>query len=119
MEEFKSTHDLKFESRPWKLGVELSKLIPGSDKIMEFKVGTCNGQWFTDDNRNCFVILSIINHSPGNGHTDDIFEWFENSCKSYKYDLVVEKLMNQKFKMKLLSNGFEEFQKDSVIKRFT
>lgn len=101
----KTKHNLDFEACPW----------PRNEAIMLFRIGTCEGQWMATDNAYC--IISVINNVPGNGHLDDVFEWFENSCKRDKKALIVMELMNDRFKKHLLlKRGFSDMGKDNVIK---
>lgn len=103
----KTTHSLSFEVAPW------PRMPEGP--ILLFRVGTCEGQWMTTDEAYC--IISIINNDPGNGHLDDVFEWFEASCKRDKKALIVMELMNDVFKKHLLEKrGFTDMGKDNVIK---
>ena len=66
-----------------------------------FRVGTCSGQW--GSTRDSYFILSVINDKPGNGHLDDVFEWFEFSCKRDNKNLLVLECMNESFYLHLLS----------------
>lgn len=86
--DFKTTHNLLFE---------VAESIFG----LLFKVGTCSGQWGSTSDS--YYILSIINHDPGNGHLNDVFEWFEFSCKRDKKNLLVLECFNKEFYDHLLS----------------
>jgi hypothetical protein len=91
----KTTHNLLFEACDW----------PRDKNIKLFRVGTCHGQWYSEEL--CYVILTVINNSPGNGHLQDVFEWFENSCKRDKKLLKVAEVMNQRFRKHLIEKrGF-------------
>ena len=86
-------HKLDFLSRQW------------SDEWNIFKIGTCGGQWSATED--AYIILSFINDEPGNGHLNDVFEWFEHSCKRDKKNLIVMEVMNEGFYMHLLTKrGF-------------
>lgn len=85
------SHQLDFESCPW----------PRNPKIQMFRVGTCHGQWGSTED--CYYILTVINDNPGNGHINDVFEWFEASCKRDKKNLIVLQIFNDEFKIHLLS----------------
>lgn len=103
--EFKTTHNLEFEAAPWR----------EHPLIILFRVGTCHGQWFSTDDAYC--IISIMNETPGNGHLEDVFEWFVNSCKRDKKALIVMELMNNRFKEHLIKKrGFHDMGNDHVIK---
>lgn len=82
----KTTHNLLFESAPW----------PRKPAIQVFRVGTCHGQWFCTEFAYC--IMSVMNESSGNGHLEDVFEWFEHSCKRDKKALMILEFFNDRFK---------------------
>lgn len=105
--EFKSTNGLDFLCAPW---------IAGSG-FVAFKIGTCHGLYGSDEKN--FQILSIINDSPGNGHLQDVFDWFENSCKRDKKGLMIMEVWNPFLKKHLLEKrGFEEVTTDYLLKSF-
>lgn len=81
-----TAHKLPFEACEW----------PRDPNVMCFRVGTCEGQWFCTDLAYC--ILTVMNSKPGNGHLEDVFQWFEFSCKRDKKALMVLELMNDRFK---------------------
>lgn len=93
--EIKTTHNLNFEMAPSIYG----------DMNAMFKVGTCEGLFgCTADS---YYILAITNKFPGNGHLNDVFEWFEHSAKRDKKNLLVLECMNDLFYKHLLSKrGF-------------
>jgi hypothetical protein len=104
---FETTHKLPFETRQWR----------SDPVIQEFRIGTCNGQWFTTSTSYC--LLSVINNEPGNGHLDDVFQWFENSCRRDNRPLIVLEVINERFRRHLLiKRGFERLTDDHVIKFF-
>src|SRR5688572_27363722 len=97
MNALKTKHNLDFLVADW----------PRNKAIKLFKVGTMEGQWFSTED--VYVILSFMNNEPGNGHLDDVFEWFEFSCKRDKKPLMILELMNDRFKKHLIEKrGFEE-----------
>lgn len=97
MKEFKSSHNLPFESCPWSR----------NPAYQCFRVGTCEGQWFCSDAANAYCILTIINNQPGNGHLEDVFEYFIRSCKRDRKSLMVLEIMNGRFKKHLIEKrGF-------------
>ncbi len=109
---FKSTHNLPFE-------VAESKPIFKSFGYKNFRVGTCEGLW--GDTGDSFFILSVINSQEGNGHFQDVLEWFEYSCKNYGKNLLVIECMNEKLYERLIkNNGFKPLDKnkENVIKVF-
>jgi hypothetical protein len=101
---FKSTHNLLFEA------AESPYAILDSDHQM-FRIGTCEGQWgYTTDS---YYILSVTNKEQGNGHLDDVFEWFENSAKRDGRNLLVLECLNNKFYQHLLNKrGFKPLDKE-------
>lgn len=103
---FKSTHNLIFEVAPH-----------FSEDTFNFRVGTCTGVYsFNADN---YIIIWIGNTENGNGHLQDVFDWFENSCKRDKKNLMVVELMNKRFMRHLIEKrGFVAIDDNNVIKKF-
>jgi len=102
--EFKSTHDLPFEIAPH-----------FEEGFLNYRVGTCTGVYCW--NEKCYMILAIGNDKEGNGHLQDVFDWFENSCKLDKKNLMVLEIMNDRFKKHLLEKrGFIPCGEKNVIK---
>jgi len=111
MREFKSTHNLEFLSAHWNNPLN-------TDGWQVFKIGTCGGQWRSSW-PNCYEILTIINDNPGNGHLDDVLEWFEYSCKRDKYSLKILEVWNKGFAKHLIEKrGFTKEKGDNLIKIF-
>jgi len=111
MNQLTTTHKLDFESG--------QATNPFGELEHRFRIGTCTGQWgvVTDG----YFILSVINSEPGNGHLDDVFEWFEHSCKRDNRNLFVLEIFNEKFYLHLLSKrGFKPLDTDgdNVVKIF-
>ena len=107
--EFKSKHNLPFLVANWNecpLTTELN--------LRKFKVGTCEGLWGSDDIT--YYILSIINTERGNGHLQDVFDWFESSCKRDKKNLIVLEIWNERFKKHLIEKRNFSSYKDDAIK---
>jgi hypothetical protein len=109
---FKSTHDLVFEVAPY-------KSIAEADFIQLYRVGTCEGQWF--DSNFAYHILSIRNTCPGNGHLDDVFEWFEQSCRRDCKAFMIMDFFNERFKIHcIMKRGFAPVpNSDHVVKIFS
>ena len=85
---FKSSHNLAFETAHWN--------SPFNDEgIQMFRVGTIEGLWRSTDKS--YDIIAILNKDPGNGHLNDLFEWFEQSCKRDKKYLRVLEIMSDEF----------------------
>jgi hypothetical protein len=91
---FKSTNNLPFEMATY--------ITPD---FTAFRVGTCHGLFGFDGKS--YAILAVQNENQGNGHLNDVFEWFENSCKRDKKNLMVLELWNDDFKKHLINKrGF-------------
>lgn len=106
-------HKLLFEVAPSPYN------LPGGVEHALYRVGTCHGQWgFTQDS---FFILSVMNEQPGNGHFNDVLQWFENSCKRENKNLLILDCMNKDFYIHLLNKrGFTKLDKEerNLIKIF-
>ncbi|MEK6884973.1 MAG: hypothetical protein AABY22_35405 [Nanoarchaeota archaeon] len=106
---FITTHNLDFEAP------ESPYSFLFGDETKLFRIGTCTGQWGC--NKNGYYILSVINDEPGNGHLNDVFEWFEFSSKRDNKNLLVLECMNNRFYNHLISKrGFNPIDKNNVIK---
>lgn len=106
----KSTHSLAFEVAE----DPISELL--GNNFLKFRVGTCGGLYRATDKS--YDILAISNESPGNGHLNDVFEWFENSCKRDRKKLRVLEVWNENFKTHLLTKrGFKLESKDNLVKK--
>lgn len=114
IEEFKSTHNLNFLSRPWGLGLIISPEIG----MNEFKIGDIHGLYRFDNKNKYLIINSVINDNPGNGHFSDLIEWFEYSSKIHKYDLVFEEIFSVKLTNILYHYKFEKLDNRRMIKRY-
>lgn len=102
--EFKSTHSIAFEVAP--------HFMPD---FLYFRVGTIDGIYCWSEKS--YMILAITNEKKGNGHLQDVFDWFENSCKRDKKNLMVLEVWNKRFKKHLIKKrGFVPCDKDHVIK---
>jgi hypothetical protein len=102
--EFKSTNNLLFETAPFY-----------TPDVTRFIVGTCSGIYSCEGSK--YVIIGIANRQPGNGHLQDVFDWFENSCKRDKKDLMVAELMNERFKKHLIEKrGFKLINDNYAVK---
>ena len=93
--DFKTTHNLIFWSAPW----------DRDPTIQVFKIGTCKGQWIATDFT--YDIISVINETPGNGHLEDVFEFFERSCRRDKRALRIREFFNEPFRQHCINKrGF-------------
>lgn len=103
----KTTHNLDFLAAPFE----------HDPNLVRFKVGTCHGLYGVNDKE--YELIAIMNDQQGNGHLDDVFEWFENSCKRDKKALKVCEIWNERFFNHLVTKrGFIELNPMYVIKRF-
>ena len=117
---FASTHNLPFEMAQWNplsehstfWGNALHKLCPTIfDNVNAFRVGTCHGNYTWD--KKSYIIITIINEQKGNGHLQDVFDWFENSCKRDGKTLKVAEIWNENFKKHLIEKrGFTDIGSD-------
>lgn len=103
---FHSTHNLYFEVADWIMG-----------PYVQFRIGTCHGLWNVTDKS--YDILAIDNKERGNGHLEDVFEWFKNSCRRDNKDLKVLEVWNKRFQKHLIEKrGFVDIGGNNVIKKF-
>ena len=100
--DFKTAHNLPFESRPYLIGInEKDKFTPDPDHDwQEFKVGTCHGL-YAHYNK-AFHIVAIKNEEPGNGHFEDVLQWFEHSCIESNSNLKFCEVWNKEFRQHLI-----------------
>lgn len=84
---------------------------------IEFKVGTCTGLYRTTGD--AYEILTIVNRESGNGHLEDVLEWFEHSCRRDGKHLRFMEMMNEDFARHLITKrGFQEHEFGNVQKTF-
>lgn len=81
-------HNLDFEMCPDPLQI----FMPG---LLRFRIGTVKGQYGICKNE--LFILSITNDQPGNGHLEDVFQWFEFSCKEYDKNFMILEFQSHRF----------------------
>lgn len=109
--EFVSTHKLDFLVAPW----EFMDSIPVTPPFKRYRVGTCHGLWRCADD--CYEILSVINDEKGNGHLQDVIEWFENSCRRDNKNLRMLHFENLPFMIHMINHfGFEREKEYDIIK---
>lgn len=105
--EFESTNKLDFECAPCAYDKEWTL----------FRVGTCEGMWRATENS--YDILAITNNVKGNGHFNDVLEWFENSCKRDCKSLRVLEIWNKSLYSHLTrEKGFKYIDHENVEKTF-
>ncbi len=117
---FTSSHQLPFEVAPWRPDPRVAELLGidlANDGWMLFRIGTCDGQWrCTSD---AYEILSVVNSRPGNGHFDDVLEWFEFACRRDGKLLRIREVENERLKRHLVEKrGFRPEGEDDVVKGF-
>lgn len=104
--EFKTTHNLEFQIAHWIF-----------QDFIRFRIGTCHGLWRSTDD--AYEILAVNNDQPGNGHFNDVLEWFEHSCKRDGKALMILEVWNKMFAKHLATKrGFTYQSEDNLIKRF-
>lgn len=109
MNEIITKHKLDFECTPYKLQIK------GESLMVDFRVGTCHGLYTSTDKS--YDIIAITNREKGNGHFEDVVEWFENSCRRDKKSLRFVEIMNDGFKTHLVNKRcFLDIGEDNVEK---
>lgn len=110
-------HKLDFFAAPYKKGSLASIFISEFEgpPVIAFKVGTCEGIYQVSETS--YDIIAITNEEPGNGHFDDVLEWFEFSCKRDKKDLRFMEILNPKFGIHLCEKrGFVRVKNNALKK---
>jgi len=93
---FISTHHLDFEIGQW----------PFSSEFLRFRVGTVCGLWRAT--AKSYDILAVDNVEKGNGHFDDLLEWFEYSCRRDGKYLRILEIWNKELQKHLITKrGFQ------------
>ena len=95
---FQSEHNLIFEVAPYPLNIDSKK------EWIAFRVGTCEGLWCST--AKSYEILAVKNNKIGNGHFNDVLEWFEQSCRRDKKSLKILEVWNSNFKKHLIEKRF-------------
>lgn len=96
-------HKLDFEARPWKGGLV--------DGVVQYRIGTCTGLYEYNDEG--ISIIVIDNDKPGNGHLDDVFEWFEYAAREKKKRLWIRQFFNSLFQDHCIKKrGFTQSDKN-------
>lgn len=109
---FSTKNNLDFWSKNYE-GVQ-----PTGDKEdrIWFIVGTCRGMYIIDDS--AYDLWAIGNSRPGNGHFDDVLQWFEFFCNRDNKDFIISRIENTKFRSHLIGKrGFAEHGPAGVIKK--
>lgn len=76
-------------------------------------MGTCEGVWLST--QVSYDILAVSNNQQGNGHFEDVLQWFEFSCRREGYVLRFLECWNKDFKKHLIEKrGFKDIGNDNV-----
>jgi len=111
MEQFVSKHNLPFEACPWESPFNFE------GNLMRFRIGSCTGLWCSEDES--YDIIAIDNSKKGNGHFEDVLQWFENSCKRDKKQFRILEIINHNFMIHLIEKrGFHRLDGNNVGKNF-
>ena len=99
MNQIVTTHSLDFEWAPW------------DDEYSKYRIGTCEGLYgYGRDQKSKAVsldILAVQNREQGNGHFEDVMEWFEFAAKRDKLILRVIEIHNARLFIHLIEKrGF-------------
>jgi len=109
--EFQSEHNLIFEVAPYPYNID------DKNQWMLFRVGTCEGLWRSTDKS--YDILAITNNQQGNGHFNDVLQWFEQSCRRDKKALRILEVWNINFKNHLITKRqFKDVGGDNVSRHY-
>lgn len=103
---FTTTHKLDFEV----------SVQNRSEDFYRFRIGTCHGLWRAT--ADTYDILAVYNNKPGNGHLEDVFQWFSASCRRDGRDLRVMEIMNEDFLRHLIEKRGFVAEGDHCIKKF-
>lgn len=109
---FVTKHHLDFEAAPWTPVFP----FPDVDNYWCFRIGTIEGLWASTETS--YDILAITNKVPGNGHFEDVLQWFEHSCRRDRKKLRFLEIMNKGFKMHLIQKRGFRSQGPNAVKKF-
>ena len=99
-----SKHKLDFEVAEWIMR-----------PYMRFRIGTCTGLW--NATNDTYDILAIDNSDKGNGHFEDVLQWFENSCKRDGKNFRFLEVWNKNLKKHLIAKrGFKDIGEYNLLK---
>src|ERR1700683_705260 len=104
---FRSAHNLIFEMCEFEY----------DPTFYRFRIGTCDGLWTTEGK--AYIIVAVRNSQPGNGHFEDVLQWFENSCRRDGYNLRIAEFFNPRLKAHFIEKrGFKPYGINDVEKIF-
>lgn len=92
-----TTHKLEFEQREWFRNPEW----------WDFRVGTCNGIYRHNIDKESIEILAVVNEQKGNGHFKDVIEWFEFACRKQNLKLRFLETWNLRLAWNLRKHGYK------------
>lgn len=91
--------------------------FPIAGEFKRFRVGTCDGLWASTDFS--YDILAVTNEQKGNGHFEDVLQWFYYSCIRDKKKFRILEVWNQDLKKHLIEKrGFKASGLDNVEKSY-
>jgi len=108
---FASTNKLDFLSGP------APRRAQRMDGWKGFQIGTCHGLWRST--KKSYQILVVANREMGNGHFQDVIDWFENSCQRDGRSLMFLEIFNDDFSKHLVDKRGFTVVGDDAIKTFT
>lgn len=95
-------HALQFEAAPYPNFFE-------GETWKAYRVGTVRGLWNSDAEN--YLILSFVNDEQGNGHLNDVFQWFEHSAKREGLNIKILQIVNSRFYNHLINKrGFKKIE---------
>ena len=107
LKKFRSTHRLDFMACPWHRNPE----------FIAYHVGTCAGIYASTPET--YDIIAVVNDTPGNGHFEDVLEWFEQSCRRDRRALRFMEILNERLRDHLVNKrGFQYEGENNCIKYF-
>jgi hypothetical protein len=107
--EFKTTHNLDFKTSPY-----ASKIA--QKPMQRFQIGTCLGLFGVTHEG--YEIHAVNNTELGNGHFEDVLEWFEYACKRDSGSLIFTNVPDRFKKHLIEKRGFVETTRNDVEKTF-
>jgi hypothetical protein len=103
---FTSEHKLDFEVAEWI-----------TRDFRRFRIGTCEGLWRATSFS--YDILAVENTELGNGHFNDVLQWFEHSATRDNRKFRILETWNTRLKHHLIEKrGFIDIGNDNLEKSF-
>lgn len=108
MKRFRTTHNLKISIAPQTFAGR-----PTGNTL--YKIGTCHG--FYRSTNLSVDIIAMVNDEPGNGHFDDVLQWFTEIARLEGKLLRVVEIMNPEIATRLIQfYGFHAIDAKTVVK---